>query len=73
MLSCKKVTRLVSESLERPLTLGEKTQLKLHLLICSACTNFDKNLKTLRVAMRHFNSPNADTPPKDDNDEGDRC
>ncbi len=54
MLSCQQVTRLVSASCERPLTLMEQIALKMHLLICSACRNFSSHIRFLQDAMRAY-------------------
>ena len=51
MLSCKEVTRIVSQGLDRNLGLGEQLRLRLHLAICDGCTNFRKQMLFLREAM----------------------
>lgn len=54
MLNCHQVTRLVSESQERPLTLSENLFLKLHLMMCDACRNFSKHIPFLHEAMQIY-------------------
>ena len=56
MLNCHQVTRLVSESRERPLTLKEKMKLKVHIMMCSGCRNFEKHIDIIRKAMHGFSS-----------------
>jgi hypothetical protein len=51
MLSCKEVTRLVSQGLDRRLGFAEQARLRLHLAICDGCTNFRKQLGFLRAAV----------------------
>jgi len=51
MLSCKEVTRLVSQGLDRRLGLAERVRLHLHLAICDGCTNFRKQVTFLRKAV----------------------
>jgi hypothetical protein len=51
MLSCKEVTRIVSQGLDRNLGLGERLRLRLHLAICDGCTNFRKQMLFLRKVM----------------------
>ena len=51
MLSCKEVSRLVSQGLDRRLGFGERIALRVHLVICDGCTNFSKQLAFLRKAM----------------------
>jgi len=54
MLSCKDVTRLCSEEQDRPLTLTERLNLRMHLAICKACTNFRQQMVFLRAATRRY-------------------
>lgn len=54
MLNCQKATQLFSESQERPLTLKEKMDLKLHTLMCSGCRNYGRNLQALRKIARAY-------------------
>lgn len=54
MLNCQGITRLVSEAQDRPLTLGEKLSLRTHLMMCSGCRNYEKNLPSLRLMMKSF-------------------
>ncbi|MES2038678.1 MAG: zf-HC2 domain-containing protein [Pseudomonadota bacterium] len=49
---CKQAHQLISEGLDRPLSLSERTQLKMHLAICRACTGFDGQMSFLRKAMK---------------------
>jgi len=48
MLSCEKVTQLCSQELERPLAMRERAVMGAHLMMCSGCTNFRKQMKLLR-------------------------
>ena len=51
MLSCKEVTRLVSQDLDRRLPFGRRVALRVHLAICDGCTNFKKQMDFLRRAI----------------------
>lgn len=51
MLSCKQASQLISQSLDRPLTLRERFALQLHLIICKYCKRFSQHLQTLRAAI----------------------
>ena len=53
-LSCHEVTRLVSELRERSLTLKEKMELKVHVMMCSGCRNFESNVDIIHQAMHEF-------------------
>ena len=50
--SCEEVTRLVSESLDRPLSLRNRIGLRLHLMICVVCSRYRKHLRFIRDAVR---------------------
>lgn len=60
MLSCKEATELMSQEQDRPLSLAERLGLRLHVLICSACTNYRRQMSVLRAACRRFGG--GDTP-----------
>jgi hypothetical protein len=60
MLSCKQVSRLVSQGLDRDLGFTERVKLRVHLAICDGCTNFSKQMTFLREAMAKL----ADESPK---------
>ena len=68
MLSCKQATELCSQDLEHPLGVRQKMLLGAHLLMCSGCTNFRKQMKTLRQVMHAYADGRgvADTPPEED-------
>ena len=51
MLSCKEVTRIVSQGLDRNLSFSERVRLRVHLGICDGCTNFRDQMALLREAM----------------------
>jgi hypothetical protein len=53
-LSCRDVTRLVSQRQDRTLTTGEWVKLRVHLLICVACSRFARQLRIMRKAMRRY-------------------
>jgi predicted anti-sigma-YlaC factor YlaD len=60
MLSCKQVTRLVSQGLDRELGFTERVRLRVHLAICGGCTNFGKQMAFLREAVARL----AEQSPK---------
>lgn len=51
MISCKHATELISQGLDRRLTLAERLRLRLHLFICSGCRNTRKHFRFLRKAL----------------------
>jgi hypothetical protein len=52
--TCREVHRLVSEGMDRDLSLLERTRMRLHLLVCAACTRFSGQMQFLRQAMRRM-------------------
>jgi predicted anti-sigma-YlaC factor YlaD len=60
MLSCREVTRLVSDAHERPLGLQERFSLRMHMTMCSACRRFEQQMATIRAAMHRL--AQADAP-----------
>jgi hypothetical protein len=56
ILSCKEVSRIVSQGLDRRLSLFERLRLRLHLAICDGCANFKKQMDFLRRALRELGS-----------------
>jgi hypothetical protein len=54
MLSCKDVTKLVSESMDRSLPLGKRIGVRLHLLICKFCARYERQLLLIRETARHL-------------------
>lgn len=52
MLKCRDVSFLLSEAQDRPLSLGESINLRLHLILCKKCTNFSRQLKVIRLASQ---------------------
>ena len=54
MLSCKDVTRLLSESMDRSLPLGKRVGVRLHLLICTFCSRYERQLLLIRETVRRL-------------------
>ena len=52
MLTCKQASQLLSQSLDRPLTRGERFRLRFHLLICRFCKRFGQQIVGLCTAIR---------------------
>jgi predicted anti-sigma-YlaC factor YlaD len=53
-LPCDGMTRLASESLDRDLGRVERVALRAHLLYCSACRRYVRQVALLREAMRRL-------------------
>jgi hypothetical protein len=52
MLTCKQASQLLSQSLDRRLTRGERFRLRFHLLLCKLCKRFGQQIVGLRNAIR---------------------
>ena len=51
--ACSDITRLVSESMDRTLPVSTRIKLRLHLMICTACAEYRRQLQQIRQAMRN--------------------
>lgn len=69
MLNCKEVTRLCSDEFERPLRLGERTSLQLHLMMCTGCANYRRQMQSLRQFAQGYAEGRAPEGDLGDRDE----
>lgn len=58
MLTCKEISTLVSESLDRKLSLRQRMAMRMHLLMCSMCRTYSRQMLVLRKVIRR--AVNAD-------------
>ena len=63
--TCKEVHRLTSEGMDRELSLVERTRMRMHLLVCTACRNFTDQMALLRRAMQNL-TPSANGTTKNE-------
>jgi Putative zinc-finger len=54
MKTCKQVAALLIAREDRPLSWGERLALRVHLTICHACPKFEKQVLTMRSAMKQW-------------------
>lgn len=54
MMNCQQASRLLSDAQERQLSLKERTALKFHLLMCTGCRNFSRQMGTLRYIAHTY-------------------
>jgi len=54
MLSCKDVTRLISESMDHSLPLGKRIGVRFHLLICRFCERYERQLLLIRETVKQL-------------------
>jgi hypothetical protein len=53
-MNCRQATRLISESRDRALSLPEKLALKMHVMMCAGCKNFNLQVPFLSKAMKAY-------------------
>jgi hypothetical protein len=54
MISCKDASRLISQEQEVPLSWFVRWKLRMHLVVCDACTKFERQVRFLREAMQKY-------------------
>lgn len=54
MLNCKESAELMSQGMDRSLTLRERWKLRLHLLACYGCRNARQQMEFIRQACREW-------------------
>lgn len=54
MRSCRDISVLVSQGLDKKLSLSERVSTTLHLALCSRCRNFQKQSQFLRKTAQHY-------------------
>ncbi|QBG48721.1 zf-HC2 domain-containing protein [Verrucomicrobia bacterium S94] len=54
MLSCKEVSRLISESLDRKLPFRQRIGVRMHLMMCSLCRRYRAQAVYLRYLFTHI-------------------
>ena len=52
MLTCKDVSHLISENLERRLSFRERWGLRIHLWMCINCRRFERQMIFMHAALR---------------------
>ena len=54
MLSCKQTAELLSRGLDEHLPLTQRMALRIHMLMCRACRQYEKQLHFIRRAARRL-------------------
>lgn len=54
LLNCKQTSQLVSQSLDRRLSLGERIAVRVHLCICKYCKRFRQQLLAMRKGLQRM-------------------
>ena len=53
-MTCKEASRLASLSLDKPLPLGTRIRMRLHLLICAWCRRYVKQVRFIHEAAPKY-------------------
>lgn len=54
MISCREASRALSQMQDGDVASPLYWRLRLHLLLCEACTRFARQMRFLRDAMQHY-------------------
>jgi len=54
MMTCRQISRLLSEALDRDLSAEEREEVQRHLAVCGACTRCRGQFEELRRALRRM-------------------
>jgi hypothetical protein len=60
MFNCKRVTQLLSESLDRKLPLYQRMGMRIHLMMCKLCSRYREQLLFLRKTAHLYSERNED-------------
>ena len=63
VFNCQRVAQLVSESMDHNLSPGRRLGMKIHLLMCSHCSRYKKQLNFIRRLINNNPSLIADSSP----------
>lgn len=64
MPSCKEITELVSTAVDGQLPLRKRLSIRWHVMMCSLCRRYEKQLHLLRKGIRHYADPEANVVEK---------
>ncbi len=54
MISCKDITRLISDSMDRSIPLGKRVGVRIHLLLCRFCARYERQLLLIRQTAKRL-------------------
>lgn len=59
MLNCKEASALMSQGMDDRLPFGKRLSLRLHLMMCHGCSNFNLQIHFLRQAAQRLRSQDS--------------
>ena len=65
VFSCKEASRLSAMALDARLTMGQRSALAMHLMICKACRLFRYQQGIIEKALRRFGKRDTKAEPSD--------
>jgi hypothetical protein len=57
MPSCKDISALISEGMDRQLPLRKRLSIRLHVSMCSLCRRYEKQIHLLQRGFDHYADP----------------
>ena len=59
MRSCDKISRLLSDGLDRPLTWMERIEIRIHTSMCTLCRSYEHNVRSLHDICSYMREKDA--------------
>jgi hypothetical protein len=53
-ISCQHASRLLSQQQDERLPFAQRVRLRIHLVVCDACTNVSRQFQALRLALQSW-------------------
>ena len=64
MPSCRDISQLISDGMDRNLPLRKRLSIRLHVSMCGFCRRYEKQLHLLREGVGHYADPEANVVEK---------
>jgi len=64
LFNCKEVSQLVSETMDKDTSLFRRVGIKFHLMMCRYCARYERQLHSLRQAIRSSTADNDERLPR---------
>ena len=64
MPSCRDISQLISNGMDRNLPLRKRLSIRLHVSMCGLCRRYEKQLHLLRAGVGHYADPEANAVEK---------
>lgn len=64
MPSCRDISQLISDGMDRKLPLRKRLSIRLHVSMCGLCRRYEKQLHLLREGTHHYADPDENEVEK---------